>query len=793
VVVSLHEVRAERAAAIIRGFYPGLRIRTDANANAVIAVAPPDEADAIRTILQGLDVRDPSATAVDAEPLRFVSPSLVVPRLHAVFPLARFFAAPNHTLITVASPDDLQQIKAVIGAIDTAPQTPTPRPQYPAEAVRITQRNVRQVALAVAHSAPNVRVAISGSEILLSGPPDDVAHAKDLVAQLDVPQMGVTYTEVYRLRFVEAASVGDLISRSFPSVRVDVDHDLNAVTVVANTTLQERIAEAISTLDVAPPGTPGGAPGSAGPGGLDIEYVTLRAALPGSSGPSTSAQDVAQTVQSVLQQAAPDLRITVPPNSTELILTGSPYAIQLAKGVIAHLDVVEPEVVLDTEILEVDETVAKNLGLEMPSNGALVSTTWQEQNPPAPSGGGTPPPLTGLMPLYRTVPIQFSLELNLAIQNNKARVLSDPRITTFSGHTATIRAGDTISILTTTGGGTGTVATSQVQSFQTGVTLDITPIVNPGGWISVTLHPTVNNEAGVLNGVPQISTRETQTTVGLQDNQTLVIGGLIEDSTSRTVNKIPILGDLPLIGRLFQNSAVNNERNDLIITVTPHIVQPGDGNTVGSGVMRGPALPDIPTPQALPDIPTPLPLPSLDPSATIPPSAPHGRRGRAIPNPMPEPSPIAIPTPQVALTPPPNALAPASAPMVTPSPIAIPSAFEQTNVYTFGSPPSNNYAAPSAAAQIFYAQVQPTVVADGQSLTISAITTTNVVKVVFGLSPVIPEAHLTQLSPGKWQAIFPFSAAALPSTQGPVQMTLTASSAMGATVSVPIPISVLRP
>jgi hypothetical protein len=160
---------------------------------------------------------------------------------------------------------------------------------------------------------------------------------------------------------------------------------------------------------------------------------------------------------------------------------------------------------------------------------------------------------------------------------------------------------------------------------------------------------------------------------------------------------------------------------------------------------------------------------------------------------MPEPSPIAIPTPQVALTPPPNALAPASAPMVTPSPIAIPSAFEQTNVYTFGSPPSNNYAAPSAAAQIFYAQVQPTVVADGQSLTISAITTTNVVKVVFGLSPVIPEAHLTQLSPGKWQAIFPFSAAALPSTQGPVQMTLTASSAMGATVSVPIPISVLRP
>ncbi|HEY9086288.1 MAG TPA: secretin N-terminal domain-containing protein, partial [Candidatus Tyrphobacter sp.] len=538
IVVSLHEMRAARAASIVRGFYPNLRLRVDAGANAVIAVAPAGEADAIRTILQGLDVRDPSATSVDAEPLRFVSPSLILPRLHDVFPMARFFAAPNRTLITVASPDDLQQIKPVISAIDTAPQTPTPRPQYPADAVRITQRSVRQVALAVAHSAPDVRVAISGSEILLSGPPDDVSHAKDLITQLDVPQMGVTYSEVYRLRFVDAASVGDLIARSFPGVHLEVDHDLNAVTVAANTTLQERIAQAIATLDVAPPGEPGAPPGSAGPGGLDIEYVTLRAALPGNNGPSTTAQDIAQTVESVLQQAAPDLHVTVPPNSTELILTGSPYAIQLAKSVIAHLDTQEPEVVLDTEILEVDETVAKNLGLEFPGNSAVIGTTWQEENPPTPSGGGAPPPLQGLMPFFRTVPIQFSLQLNLAIQNNKARVLSDPRITTFSGHTATIRAGDTISILTTTGGGTGTVATSQVQSFQTGVTLDITPIVNPGGWISVSLHPTVNNEAGILNGVPQISTRETQTTVGLQDNQTLVIGGLIEDSTSRTINKI---------------------------------------------------------------------------------------------------------------------------------------------------------------------------------------------------------------------------------------------------------------
>ena len=779
VVVPLREVRAARAAAIIRGFYPSLRIRTDSNANAVITVAPPQDADAIRTILQGLDVRDPSATSVDAEPLHFVSPSTVVPRLHAVFPLARFFVAPNHTLITVASPDDMQQIRTVIGAIDTAPQTPTPRPRYPAEAVRITQRNVRQVALAVAHSAPDVRVAISGSEILLSGPPDDVEHAKDLVAQLDVPQMGATYSEVYRLHYVDAASVADLLGRSFPSAQLQVNGDLNAITIQATTTLQERISQAIAQLDVAPPGAPGSS--GSGPGGLSMDVVTLKAAVPGSNGgPSTSASDIAETVEDALRQSAPDLHITVPQNSTQLILAGSPYSIRLAEQLIAKLDVMPPLVVLDTEILEVDEGVAKQLGFEFP--GAALSTTYSEITPPNQSNGLITP-LLGLQLLTRT-PLSLAAELNFLINTNHARILEDPRITTISGRTASIRAGETVNILTTTGGGTGTVATTQVQSFQTGVTLDITPIVNDGDFITIELHPTVNSEAGVsAAGVPNIQTRDTTTTVGLRDGQTLVIGGLIEDDDTRTIQKIPFLGDLPLIGRLFQDANVSHTRNELIVAVTPHIVRDSEENAA-----PGEALPTAPSLGPLPAVPSQQPLPTIDPSATLPPASLHLARR--------EPLPVNVPTPQVTLTPPPVIPSVASGvegpPQPTPSPIAIPSAFAQTNVYTFGSPPSNNYAARSAPAQIFYVQVQPTVIAQGQQMTISAITSTNVVKLVFG-NQVIPQAQLTAISPGKWQSTFTFSTAALPIGQNNVQLSLTASSAMGGTVSVPIPISVMQP
>ncbi|MBV8750783.1 MAG: type II and III secretion system protein, partial [Candidatus Eremiobacteraeota bacterium] len=127
----------------------------------------------------------------------------------------------------------------------------------------------------------------------------------------------------------------------------------------------------------------------------------------------------------------------------------------------------------------------------------------------------------------------------------------------------------------TTGGGTGTVATTQLQTFQTGVTLDITPVVNAGNFITVALHPTVNSLAGVANGIPQIATRDTQTTVAMHEDETLVIGGLIQDTTTRTTTKIPLLGDLPLIGRAFRNEELDGQRNELIITVTPHVVRLG--------------------------------------------------------------------------------------------------------------------------------------------------------------------------------------------------------------------------
>lgn len=774
-VLSVTVISPDRAAAVLERLYPHAQISVDHAANAVIVVAKPDEIQAMRSVLQGLDVQNPTRPTTEVIQLHTTDPKIVAQRLHLLYPNVRLTNGPNKTIIVVAAPLEMAQIKAVVASIDTPIQTPAPT-IAPAEAVKVLQARSTDVAHVIARQFPDLRVGVTGPNVVLSGPPDDVAKAKSLIVLLDVPLAGNRYTQVYRLRFVDAKSVGDLIARSFRDATVAADEELNAISVLATASEQQRISDAIAQLDAQPgsatygangvPGAPPGA-GAAGPGGTGVEVYTLHAALPGQGqGASTSATDIATAVTQSLQQSAPDLRITVPNNSTQLVMTGSPYSIKIAKELIEKLDVSPPLVVLDTEVLEVQESVAKNLGLLFPQ--PVISVTYSEIQPISPPSGGTPPPVLGIQPFSRTT-FSITAQLNFLIQNGSARVLADPRVTTVSGRTATIRAGDTLSILTTAGGSAGTIATTNVVNFQTGVQLDITPVVNANDQIAVTLHPVVSSLAGVANGVPQISTRDTLTTVSLKDNQTLVIGGLIQESTTRTENKLPILGDLPLVGRLFRNEQLNHSRNELIIVVTPHVLHAGE-----NAAIPGPALPALPTP---------APLPTLPPGAQLP--APIGQMPISAPSPH-----QAAPIPVAALTPAPLiSSAPGASPTPKPTPQSTPSALAATNVFVYGSPPPNNFASPTDGVRIFYAQLSPTVVKEGALVQVTAITTSNATSVTIGNNMIT--MPLTKIGPGQWQLTFPYHSTAPIPSQSQIQFMLTASNSSASSVSVPIPMNVL--
>jgi type II secretory pathway component GspD/PulD (secretin) len=748
-VLPLNVVSAKRAAAELQALFPQATVRTDEHANALVVVAQPSDMQAMRAVLQGVDVRDPTAPTTEAIPLRTLHAGDVIPRLQASFPHATFAAVGRSRILVTTNPQVLALIRTAVGALDVPDASPPP-PAAATEAVRITQRPPRDVARTLEAQVPGLRAAVSGGTVVLSGPPDLVQRAKALVAQVDVPPFDARYTQVYRIRSLDAASVGDLLRRSFAEIDVTLDPSVNAIAVTATAAQQQRIADALAQLDPAP-GNAIGLPGTASFGGLTTEVVSLKSYVPGQT---QGGVDAVQTITQALQTIAPDVKVISLPTPGQIALVGPASSLRIARDFIDKVDVVAPLVILDTEVLELDESVSKNLGFELSTTS--ISTTFTEQTP-APNAQGIIPKLGNLQALGRT-PISFQATLNLALQAGKGRVLANPRITTLSGHTASIRAGDTISILTTTAGNAGTIATTQVQSFQTGVTLDITPSVTPDGGVTVTLHPVVNSLAGTNNGVPEISTRDTQTTVHLQDNQTLVIGGLIQINDTRTSTKVPILGDLPLVGKLFTNENVDNESNELVIVVTPHIVRGADDATSPGS--------------ALPVPPKPSPLPTLPPDAHLPP--PSGR----FPSTFRAPATLGPPTPMPVVL----------APRLSPTPLAAPSGVVQTSPFTFGAVPQSNFARSSDPVQIFYATFSPSVVANGTSVHVTAITTSNVaaVKIIVGTVTI----SLGQIGLGQWQGTFPFPGTAVSPGQGPVSLSLTAARADGTSATIPISVNV---
>ncbi len=769
VVLTFTTVRAQDAVRVLRRLYPHLSFTIDETANAVVVLAGPDDAAALRQIGAAIDTKNPLKPVTASLILHRIDAQQIAARLQPLYPSAKIAVVNKHTLLVSAVNADLQQMQSLVSAIDQPPQTPTPRPAPSApdtEAVQILQASPRTIAREVAGAVHGLRIGVAGHTIVLAGAPDLVSRAKDVIAVLDTPSVGARYTSIYRLRTLDAQSVGDLISRSYPNVKVNVDAQINSLSVSATPAEQRRIAEGIAQLDAVP--SPG--PGAGGVGGGNAEIYTLKAALPATNGStSSSANDLATMVTQSLQSQAPDLHITVSPSSPKLILTGNPYSIKLAMDLIAKLDVPEKLVVLDTEILEVDENTAKNLGISLSSifgGDFSIGTLIGESTPPPDPITGISPPLMRPQKLFRT-PISFGFQLNLAIQHGSARVLADPRITTLSGHTATIRAGDNLSIQLQAGGGAGTIATTQIQTFQTGVTLDITPIVNDDGLITVALHPVVNSLTGILNGIPQISTRDTQTTVALRENQTLVIGGLIQDNTQRTESKVPLLGDIPLVGHLFRNETLNGVSNELIITVTPHVVIPG----APDGVYPVP-LQSVPTPNPLPTLPPGTVLPTQQISQRLP--VPLKRRLPAAP-PAFRPLSRRMPTPITAL--------------LTPTPSPMPSVFAQANVYTFGSPPPNNFAGPGDGVQIFYASLSPTIVSYGTPVTITAITTSNVSALTLSYNGV--QTSIAQTGAGQWSATLPFTLVGLPEPNATIQLSLTATKSDGTSSVIPIPVSVV--
>jgi general secretion pathway protein D len=252
-----------------------------------------------------------------------------------------------------------------------------------------------------------------------------------------------------------------------------------------------------------------------------------------------------------------------------VFMRDTPAAVRLAERLVAMQDVPEPEVMLEVEILEVKRSRLTQLGIQLPDQLTLA---------PLPSTG-TQLTLKDLQnvnasTLGATIP---NLVVNLHKDVGETNILANPRIRTRNHEKAEIKIGDRVPIITTTTTSTGFVS-ENVQYVDVGLKLNVEPAISPDNDVSIRVSLEVSSvvnqivsKAGTISY--QIGTRNASTVLRLKDGETQILGGLINDQDLRTANKVPGLGDLPILGRLFSSHKDDKQKTELILSITPHIVQ----------------------------------------------------------------------------------------------------------------------------------------------------------------------------------------------------------------------------
>ncbi len=253
-----------------------------------------------------------------------------------------------------------------------------------------------------------------------------------------------------------------------------------------------------------------------------------------------------------------------------LVMRDTPEAIRQAEKLLAAHDLPEPEVMLEVEILEVKRSRLYELGIRWPD---LLTLT-----PLASIAGGALTLADIRNANSRTLGATVApLSLSAGKGDTDVNLLANPRIRTRNRETAKILIGDRVPNITTTATATGFVAES-VQYVDVGLKLDVQPTIYLDNEVAIRISLEVSNivdqvktKTGTL--AYQIGTRNAATLLRLKDGENQVLAGLISDSDRGTVNKVPGLGDIPVVGRLFSSRSEDGQKTELMLSITPRLVR----------------------------------------------------------------------------------------------------------------------------------------------------------------------------------------------------------------------------
>lgn len=293
------------------------------------------------------------------------------------------------------------------------------------------------------------------------------------------------------------------------------------------------------------------------------------AGAPGGAAGAASADDLAGP------------KIVVDKRTNAILVTASEEVLDQAKQLKALLDIQTPQVSIEVKMIEVSENGQRQLGMSYGFGGSKFGAGFNNSDPNATAGGqgnqaGNPGTDNTAITFHAlgNYTANFNARLNAIIQDSLATVIANPKVTTQDSKKATIKIVNKHPVVTTTVQPNGP-AQSSVSFQDVGQTLDITPRVDTQGYVTLELAPEISARSGgvTVNGneVPIIDSRSVSTTMRVKDGESIIIGGLSRVDESNVVSKLPILGDIPILGNFFRTTTTRKFKNEIILLVTPKV------------------------------------------------------------------------------------------------------------------------------------------------------------------------------------------------------------------------------
>jgi type II secretory pathway component GspD/PulD (secretin) len=430
------------------------------------------------------------------------------------------------TIVLIGTESDLVRAERSLAEIDV-PSPPTSR------MFGLSHAKAETVAGLLETAVPEAAVQVGPQENALVVTADGVrmAQAEALIRAVDVvPGAGQAYTTIYKIKYANAEELKKTITERFPDLTC-IDAPRSHTPVIQ----QASATAGVTTSMLAAPQTTGGSGVSgttAGVAGAQVEVARIE----------------------------------------RLILMGAEYTVQKALALLEEIDVPSKQVKIRAVISRVNRDALRQLGIDW---GATFGATDASFVPIGITERGADDRSMRVGGFTRS-PLDFSGKLRALETQGSAKLLSEPSVLTLDGRQVAFHSGDKIFFETLIGYGTQGTPIYDIREIDVGVTLVVTPQVHPNGEITMTLAPSFSSASQrpeLGTSLPVVNERSAIASVRVKQGESVVIAGLVEDDVRSSTTKLPILGDIPILGHFFKHTKKQHIQDELVILVSPEVVE----------------------------------------------------------------------------------------------------------------------------------------------------------------------------------------------------------------------------